>query len=228
MASDYSEMVATKYFKDIAITVLALGNLIQIVMLANQDTEVVVTPNQFYQELKIKGNKANEHYMTQHAWSVTALIGNVGPDNVGFVTQSVLKMFSPYLRRQLREALEEEATIIKVRKAKQTFIIEDLMYDPPRNMVWIWGTKTVTTKTGGKDVARWTYEMRIEPWSGVPRITHFDAYKGAPKIKDKEYVVDPKPFLSSQLNEVKNTTAKENVTFLKANDSKKGEDGNND
>lgn len=214
---DFTEIVSTKHKKDTVIACLGVLCLLQQFSLMNSDVEVVVSPENFYKELRVSSNQANEHYQTQHAWSITALVGNVNPTNVDFVTDRISKMLSPFLRSQMEESLKAEARILKVRKATQRFVIEDLMYDPKREVTFIWGKKHITTTNRHKDEMRWTYELRIKPYNGSPRITHFDAYKGTPRIKNQDYTVDAKPFLSEELARVQQTTNPEHTVYMKAN-----------
>lgn len=174
-------------------------------MLTTKETEVIVTPASYDQEIRIKGNRANEHYMTRHAFGVASMIGNISERNAPFVMNTMLGMMSPFLRSQLEDGLLKELQILKIRKAHQTFVIEDMMYEPKNNLVWVWGTKTLSVKSGSKAEERWTYEFRIEPRNGSPVITHFDSYAGIPKQKNKdEYTVDNSPYLNDALDKVLN------------------------
>lgn len=174
-------------------------------MLTSKDTEVIVMPAAYDQEIKVQGNRANEHYMTRHAFGVASLIGNINERNAPFVMNTMLDMMSPYLRGQLEDGLLKEVQILKIRKANQTFVIEDMMYEPKNSLIWVWGTKTLSVKSGSKAEERWTYEFRIEPRHGSPVITHFDSYAGTPKQKNNDdYTVDHSPYLNDALDKVMN------------------------
>jgi hypothetical protein len=142
----------------------------------------------------------------------------------------VEKMLSPFLQSNLEEGLRNEAQILKIRKASQTFVIEDMMYEPKNNLVWVWGTKTLKVHTGTEKKERFTYEFRIEANNGVPRITHYDAYAGIPKQKNnEEYTVDTSPFLTDALEKAKTGTDPDKAKFkvIKGN-AAEPESGKND
>jgi conjugal transfer pilus assembly protein TraE len=175
------------------------------IMLTTKETEIVVMPAIYDQEIKVQGNRANEHYMTRHGFGIASLIGNINERNAPFVMTTMLDMMSPYLRSQLEDGLLKEVQILKIRKANQSFVIEDMMYEPKNNLIWVWGTKTLSIKSGSKAEERWTYELRIEPRNGSPVITHFDSYAGTPKQKNNdEYTVDNSPYLDETLDRVMN------------------------
>jgi len=208
--SDYQN---SKRSNQIVITTLSVALCVTSFMALRNNTEVVVTPANFDKEITVRGSRANEAYMTGHALSIAGLAGNLNERNVDFVVNTLSRMMTPYLRTNLEEALMQEAQILKIRKATQSFVIEDMMYEPRNNLVWVWGTKTLQVSTGTTHNQRWTYELRIEPHAGMPRITHFDAYSGVPKKKTDDYVVEANPYMNTELAEALKTTNPDNTRF---------------
>lgn len=200
--SDFQE---SKKFNRMVISCLAGTTLCLAFLLVSKDTEIVVMPPNYTEAVVVEGRKANQHFMEMHAMSIAGLIGNINERNSSFVVKTLLNLMSPRLKDEMGAGLENEAQILKIRKAKQTFVIEDMMYEPKNNLIWVWGTKTLSVKSGGKKEDRWTYEFRIEPQQGSPRITHYDSYPGTPKQRtNDEYVVDNSPYLSEALEKVAN------------------------
>ena len=208
-----SDYVAAKKFNMTLHFTLAATALVLAISLATKSTEVVVMPPTYSDTVVIEGNRANEHYMLQHAMGIASMVGNINERNVNFVVKTLLDMLSPFLRSSLEDGLNKEVQILKLRKASQQFVIEDMMYEPKNNLVWVWGTKTLTVKSGSKQEERWTYEFRIEPRNGAPKITHFDNYPGTPKQKNNdEYTVDNSPYLNAALDKVMNDPRSQNNT----------------
>lgn len=223
VAKSYSDYENSKRWNKITITSLSVVLCITSYMALRNNVEVVVTPPQYSNELVIKGSRANEAYMTGHAMSIAGLIGNLNDRNVDFVVDQVTRMMTPYLRSNLEDVFIKEAQILKIRKATQHFIIEDMMYEPKNNIVWVWGEKTLKLSTGTEQTQRFTYELRIEPISGSPRITHFDAYTGVPRKKNNDYVVDAKPINTQQLEDVMATTSDKPTRYkIQSSDSQAG------
>jgi conjugal transfer pilus assembly protein TraE len=223
VAKSYSDYEQSKRVNQITIATLSVALCISSYLAMRNNVEIIVMPPQYASEVVVQGSRANEAYMTGHAMSIAGLIGNLNERNVDFVVDQVTRMMTPYLRSNLEDVFIKEAQILKIRKASQTFIIEDMMFEPKNNIVWVWGSKTLKVSTGTEHTQRFTYEFRIEPVSGSPRITHFDAYAGIPRKKNNDYVVEPKPFNTEQLEEVMATTSDKPTRYkIQSSDSQAG------
>jgi len=200
--SDYKSSLNTSRITIAALSVacvfLAYGTI-------TKDRETIAVPPEFTEEIRIANNQANEHYKVRWAWSLASLAGNTNKDNAGFFIEQFRLMLSPYLRNEMTGMLKEEARMLQLRGVKQSFVIEDAIYDPVKDLVWVTGMRTMKTGSSEK-TSRWTYEVRITARNGKPYVTHFNAYEGAPMVKDEEYQVTPNPFLSDQLQEAIRTT----------------------
>lgn len=187
------------------IMLLTIAIVILAAAVVGKDTKIVVVPPEFNRELVISSNTANEHYKVRWAFASAAIAGNLSRRNVDFSLEQLNNMFTPYLRENVLPQIKREAHILKARDAKQSFVIEDAIYDPVKDLVWIYGTRTVDVRgNNSQNLAvpqRWTYEFRIAPFSGRPAITHFNSYKGLPKNRDVEYQIEPNPLLSEEIEE---------------------------
>lgn len=201
----YTDLVNTRRGYQIAILSLSLSVGILCLMAFNKQVEVVVMPPDYYEPVVVNGSYANKSYAASHALGIAAMLGNVSERNADFVMANFLKVLSPYLRSQIESSLNAEVKILKTRKARQTFLIDDVMYEPRNNIIWVWGQKTLTFAGGGNHSERYTYEFRIEPKNGSPRVSHFDAYPGIPRAKDSKYTVEMLPYLSRELKLVQET-----------------------
>ena len=75
------------------------------------------------------------------------------------------------------------------------------MFRDSDSIVWVWGTKE-TTIAANTIREPFTYEFRIVPNHGEPKVTHFDAYSGRPKLRNKT-PVEVTPYLTRELSLVK-------------------------
>lgn len=187
-------------------SVLAIAVFILALVASSQSTEVVVTPPDFDQELVVAGNTANEHYKVRWAFATAAIAGNLTPRNIDFVLGQMDNMFTPFLREEVLPQIRREAHILRARDATQRFVIEDAIYDPVKDIVWIYGHRTIQLRSAQRNETpnqqRWTYEFRIAPFSGRPAVTHFDSYSGLPRNREPNYEIEPNPVLDSALREV--------------------------
>lgn len=187
--------------------ILASSVLALTIMVATEDTVAVVTPPHFSEELRVSQNQANEHYKVRWAFAAAALAGNISEKNAGFVVEQLGLMFSPYLKDAILPSIRREAQIVAARKAEQRFTIEDAIYEPKNDVVFIWGHKELKVDKNDKPTSeRWTYEFRIEPFSGRPSISHFDSYPGPPKSKSPDYKVEYNPTITQEIQQAMDTT----------------------
>lgn len=201
----YTDLINTRRGYQLAILSLSLAVGLLGIMAFNKQVEVVVMPPDYWEPVVVNGSYANQSYAASHAVGIAAMIGNISEKNADFVINNFLKVLSPYLRSQIEATLNAEVKILKTRKARQTFLIEDVLYEPRNNVIWVWGQKSLTFAGGGNHSERFTYEFRIEPKNGAPRVSHFDAYPGIPRKKDEKYTVEMKPYLSQELKLVQDT-----------------------
>lgn len=211
-AQSYQDLQNAKKAYRLAIGSLSVAVLILTVMVASKKTEVVVMPPDYYEPIIVNGNYANQSYAASHAMNIANLMGNVNERNIDFVTETVIRMLSPHLRTQLVQAFQTEVQILKNRRARQSFYVEDVMFDPKNNIVFVWGNKRTSMIGQAEITERFTYEMRIQPSNGMPKITHFDAYPGIPKSRDPNRVVEIQPYLTRELKLAK-LMASDKVTY---------------
>ncbi|PTC00943.1 hypothetical protein C9975_04785 [Thalassospira xiamenensis] len=200
---------------------LAISVVMLTFMVAIEDTVAVVTPAHFSQELRVSHNQANEHYKVRWAWSAASLAGNINDKNADFVVDELGRMFSPYLKTAILPSIRREVQIVAARKAEQRFAIEDAIYEPQNDVVFIWGYRELRLDNNTTPVKeRWTYEFRIEPFTGRPAITHFDSYPGPPRSKNPKYKVEYNPMLPAELEDaIKSTNPEASVKQPAANES---------
>jgi conjugal transfer pilus assembly protein TraE len=197
----YSDLIASKKRLYTSNVLLSVGLVISLFMYINKDDKTIVLPSQITGEMVIGESRANEEYQKRFAFAVANLIGNVSPSNIDFVTDSIEEMLSPQLRSVLLPSLQNEANVLKVRSLQQDYIIRDMIWSNPADMVYVWGKKR--TRNGSEQVQEdYTYEIRIKPIDGYPRIVHLKGYKGAPSKKPADHVKPDTPFYDGELGTI--------------------------
>ncbi|WP_288987703.1 TraE/TraK family type IV conjugative transfer system protein [uncultured Pseudoalteromonas sp.] len=188
---------------------LSVAVVLSLITLFFKDAEVIAIPEQnMFGELSIQGQKANQNYQQAWAYSTATLIGNLNPQNVKFVTKTLMNMLSPNLQLEIEPMLNSQAEMIKMRDIRQVFIVEDLMHEPTTDLISVWGQKI--TFIGGEPKAdtKWSYEFKVLARNGRPKITHIDQYPGTPRKRkqamDARGSADPtsadaKPYYDKEL-----------------------------
>ena len=178
----FKSMVASNNISRVANLFLSITVALSALTLFFKDSEVVVIPEQnYFGELTIQGDKANQNYQQAWAYSVSTLIGNINSQNIDFVKKIMMKMLSPQLQVEIEPMLDKQAEMIKMRDIRQVFIADDLIHEPETDLITIWGQKI--TFIGGEPKAdtKWSYEFKITARNGRPKITHLDQYPGTPR-----------------------------------------------
>ena len=200
-ANAYMDLMASKKYYRMSIAFLSFAVLILAILVQGKNTEIVVMPPDYFEPIIVDGKYANRSYIANHALSIALSLGNISSKNIDFVGDALMKVLSPRLQSKLGKALETEAKLLSKKRARQTFEVEDVMFRDSDNLVWVWGEKSTTV--GGNTMREYfTYEFRIEPNHGMPKITHFDAYPGKPAMRNKE-PVKVTPYLTRELALVK-------------------------
>ncbi|MCE2571746.1 type IV conjugative transfer system protein TraE [Motilimonas eburnea] len=187
-AKSWSNAVSAANINALAVLVLALGLVIALVVILNKDTKTIMTsPTYKGEKIEVIGNKANSNWKKGWSLYLAILIGNVGPKNVELVVSEINSYLSPRLKRQKKEEIEKFVAMLKARNAEQTFVPQDMAYDPKQDVVWVWGELSVSTMNNKSPTPqRWTYEFKVlMDGLGSPRVTFLDQYSGAPKINRK-------------------------------------------
>lgn len=182
-------------------------------LLLHKPTTVVVPPK-FTQEFTIQGDQVSEEYKASWAIYLANTIGNTNQRNIEFNKGVVVSMLSPNLQDALADKLNRAAEILKTRKVKQTFVVEDTRYDSRNDIVYVWGKKIITTMRQSPIVTNWTFEIQVSASQGMPRITYLKQYTGTPKVNElKGKVVKETPdYLSPEIEDVVSGVVIKNTT----------------
>lgn len=163
----------------IAVVCLTYGML-------SKDETVVVVPPTFTEEITFVGNQASEAYKTGWGLFVANLAGNISERNSTFVADTLRKMFKAKDADNFERQLTAQVQALKVRGVRENFTPLDLIYNSEVDTVWVYGDKkTVSVRSGASTTQKWTYEVRIIASSGMPKITHFTQYEGAPNTRKR-------------------------------------------
>jgi conjugal transfer pilus assembly protein TraE len=180
VGKSYAEYKQDKKYLMISNIALSAVVLILSYFLLTRDEIIVMVPPQLEAEAKIINGKGNEEYQKRFAFSFAHLIGNANPKNVEFIIEQMDKSFSPALRDAVGQSIENATRILRSRKLESTFVVDDMLYNKHKDIVWVWGDRTIKGDGIPPITEAFTYEFQIIPVNGFPRITHYNSYEGHP------------------------------------------------
>lgn len=179
-------------------TLLAVSCVLLALSTFSTRTEIIAVPPHMNDEMRISGNRANEVYNLGWATFIASQAGNINEANHVFVLDMLIEFLSPNLRAQVEESLRTEVQLLVGRGAEQSFSVENAVYDPVANMAWIWGRREIRIPGVQPRRSRWTYEIRVEPNGGNPRITFLNAYEGTPQRRNRPEFQEFNPFITHE------------------------------
>lgn len=156
-----------------------------VALLYMKDTIVTVTPPNFDSQLTISKNGANEDFKKAWGYFSASQMGNITPENVDFVLQSIEELMAPGIYQDVVESLSEQAETVKSEKLTTQFEIQSVEYMRSEDLVFVTGRHTTRGSFGEPDVKNRTYEFKIEVVNYKPTVTHLSVYAGKPR-RDRE------------------------------------------
>jgi conjugal transfer pilus assembly protein TraE len=190
--NQYSGMRKERSYSRVIIGVLALACLILAQMASSKKPVVVLVPQNLQGEGTVSENTASANI--KKAWGLTVgnLVGNVTPGNVDFVERALEGMLSPQLYHSMLLDIHEQAEAIRGGEISLSFVPAGVYFQASKNIVFVTGETTRTSRFGEPERGRRTFEFVIEVSDYRPSIVEWDAYSGGPRINYNREAEDDK------------------------------------
>lgn len=176
---------------------LSIALVFSVGMNMTKQTEVIVMPNDFKEEIIMNGNKINQEYKLQWGLMIATLLGNITEKNANFIIERIVKMVPAELGpEQVEASMVAAVEEMKMRGVKQEFKPSDTIYSSVTDYVWVVGQKTTTSiKSGAADTVAYTYEIEVGVRNGRPIILDIQQFEGAvnPAQREREINKANKP-----------------------------------
>lgn len=187
MKFDYflgANTVARNAFLALAVSnvLLVIAIIVVATTLSGRETQVrMIPPIMTTEEMRVSENSANQAY--SETWAVWAanLIGNVSLENIEETLAMLSRVMTGTLQAELRESIRASVENMRIHGFRLSFKMNDVLYDPTTETVWVTGVLTEHPLRGEPSDERFTYEMRWTMNFGLPRMTHFRTYEGRPQ-----------------------------------------------
>lgn len=215
VSKSWSQAIASRNIALLTSLVLATGFVMLAIKVTLQKPIVVVAPPNFINEFTIQGDQVSDAYKISWAIYLASTIGNTNQRNIKFNKDVIGSMLSPNLRESISSKMDRAAEILRTRKVKQSFTIEDTRYDPHNDIVYVWGKKVISTIRQEPIVSNWTIEAQVKASNGSPRITYLKQYSGTPKVnelKGKVEKITPS-YLSPEIEQAVSGQVNKNTSF---------------
>ena len=174
----------TKSFKDAmaatavqkyANVAMAGALLLTSILAFNQRERVVLVPPIVHEQLEVSLASANAEYHKSWALYVATFVGNVNPGNSAFVADG-LKIYS-YNRHRILEQSED----LRVSGRSLRFFPDKVIFEKASAKTFVTGKQEIVSASGAIKEQEVVYEMQIKIRDGMPVVSAFDYYTGAPR-----------------------------------------------
>lgn len=134
---------------------------------------------------KIGVDSANAEYKKSWAIYVATLVGNVTPNNVSFISDTLSGMLDSKIYPKIRTQIAAMAKdpVFANNSTSLVFEPRSVVYEPKTDKVFVSGD-LYSLSAGGRTInRRMVYEMIVSIKDYRPVITHLDTYEGHPRTE---------------------------------------------
>lgn len=173
------------YWGRLIIAVLASVVLLLGVGVFSDKTVVTMIPPNLNEVSQQHQNKASAGI--HKAWSlyIAETLGNVTPETVSFVKETISPLFGPAIRDQALVLMDKQIDTIKRDQTSYSFEPREVQYDETSQTTYVVGRHF--THQAGKalpDRVNRTYEFQWAFKKYLPVLEHIDTYEGAPRLQN--------------------------------------------
>ncbi len=175
-------------------TILALSLLGMVIYQLTVNKETILVPPHLSEEAVVSRNHASKEYFQPFVQMVVAVISSVNPENADEVYKWIRKFFIDEVWANLGPQILAIKTNPKFNgiNLMNYFSIEGIEYEPRTETFYVYGKLTSAQYRKGRiqpvRSIYATYEVRMEMFAGIPKVTHWLPYEGVPMTqvwKDK-------------------------------------------
>lgn len=173
------------YWGRVVIALLASVVLLLGVRVFSEKTVITMIPPNLNEVSQQYTNKATAGI--HKAWSlfVAETLGNVTPETVSFVKETVGPLFGPKIRDEALILLDRQIDTLKRDQTSYSFEPREVQFDEANGTTYVIGRHY--THQAGKalpDRVNRTYEFRWGFSKYMPVLEHLDTYEGAPRLQN--------------------------------------------
>ncbi|WP_175762016.1 TraE/TraK family type IV conjugative transfer system protein [Burkholderia anthina] len=170
----------------LAVVLLTLANIALVIKICTDHERLVLTPPHLNGKAEVGWNSANSEYYKGWGLYIAATLGSVTPRNAVFIAQQLEPFFDaalwPKIAVQIM-SIPEDPNYAR-NGTLNVFTPRDVMWEPSTSKVYVSGMLSTTAyRNSSLPVAEIivTYEMSFHMVNGLPKVSYFNSYTGAPR-----------------------------------------------
>ncbi|OAI16288.1 TraE protein [Methylomonas koyamae] len=165
------------------IGLLATNVITAFAALRTERTVIMIPPN-LTEKVEISRHEASAQ--TKEAWGLflAQLLGNVTPNTLDFVGDSISPLLSSDIHREIINAMNDQINALKIDKISTSFTPNQVYYEKETNKVFVTGQLMTKGPNDKPESSFRTYEFQIAIVNYNPVVNDLDVYQGEPKTKE--------------------------------------------
>lgn len=181
----WEDAIKANVFLSITSTAMAVIALASVLHSQSLHERVVLVPNVVDRQMAVGWQTADEEYIKAFGLSVAQLVGNITPQNVTFVVESMSRFMHASIYSDLRKNILAVADTRQYRELSNAtrYLSTGILYEPDTGKVFVLGDLEITSATG-KEKRPMVYEMIIKIEGGKPVVYSFNNYQDQPRTKE--------------------------------------------
>lgn len=139
---------------------------------------VQLIPPHLDERISVAYNAASSRYHISYALYSATLMGNVNPETVNSIVDSLAFLFDPQLYHKVKVELSTTADNLINEDSTIEFKPKSWEHEPATNLTFVTGQQIIRSNIGKAKIKTVTYEYKFEVNNYVPTINHFALYSG--------------------------------------------------
>lgn len=167
-----------------AILIMATTILLLCFNAVSKKERLVILPPVVDERIELAYNSANEHYYKSYGLYAASFLGNINPSNAGFIKEGLSLSFSPSLYSEIQQKITEDAEKMRVSGRTIRFYPDRVIYENGTGKTFVAGKREIVSAAGNVHDQDVCYEMQVVIRDGLPQITRYAFYTGAPRTEE--------------------------------------------
>lgn len=180
----YKGALETIKLQKYAILVMAVTIFMLVYGVLQKRERLVILPPVTDERLELAYESANEAYFKGFGLYVASFLGNINPSNASFVKEGLALSFSPQLYAEMRAKITEDAEKMRLSGRSLRFYPDRVLYEVQTGKTFVAGKQEIISAAGNIHEQDISYEMEVVIRDGLPQISKFSTYTGAPKTEE--------------------------------------------
>lgn len=180
---NYNALVGENAMGRVTMAALSIIAVVTTIAYLSKEPVVVFTPPTAVDDAWVSSKSGSTDYLKSWALHLSGILGNVAPNNVGFIKDAIAPIISPSIYQEVNEALEAQAQAIEEDQVSMRFEPKYVEVEKSSGKIFVYGTsfeRSAVNRSEEVKVPK-TYEFIIAIENFAPHVVFIDTYSELPR-----------------------------------------------